>query len=196
MRGTILWFTGVVIILLVCIFLVPGSEKRLALDADKFFSGEYWRIVSYPFVHLNWSHLIENIVGLALVGFIAFELKTKFFDYSLTYFSSGILAVLPLWLIVSFIALGSSAAIYGLFGFVALGISKFGLKARNVLFVVVLVIFGRFFYSLFFGGEVKFYLIQALAHFSGLVFGLGLFFGLKQVYSYLDKKRRYILRGG
>ncbi len=194
MRKAIIWFTAGLVILLVGIFFIPGSKEKLALDADKFFSGEYWRIVSYPFVHLDWIHLMENILGLVLVGFLAFELKTRFFDYSLTYFSSGILAVLPLWLVVSFIALGSSAAVYGLFGFISFGLSKFGMKARYVLLVVLLIIGAKLMYNLISEGEIKLYLIQSLAHLSGLIWGIGLFWGLRSWHNYSDKKKKYILR--
>ncbi|MFH1682920.1 MAG: rhomboid family intramembrane serine protease [Candidatus Woesearchaeota archaeon] len=196
MKNTILLFTGIILVSLLLIFLIPGIKDSWTLDKDKFLSGEYWRIVSYPFVHLSWSHLIENMVGLALVGFIAFELKTRSFDYALAYFSTAILAILPLWIIVNFTALGSSAAVYGLFGFISLGIAKFGLKINHLILLVVVIIFGRSVYSIIYGESISYYLIQSLAHFSGFVFGLAAFFALERVEGQLNKKKQFILRGG
>ena len=192
----VLWLTGGILLLLVIVFLIPGSVENLSLDKEKLLGGEYWRIGTYPFAHLTISHLIENLVGLALIGFIAFELKTGFIDYSATFFSSAFLAVLPLWLLVTFVMLGSSAAIYALFGFVSFGMKKFGLKARYVLIGLMLVIFGGTMLNFSIGAAgMTARLIQSLAHFSGLVFGIvlyGVFFLLKR---HANKRKSRVLRG-
>ena len=191
---TILWFTGGILLLLVAIFLIPNSLYKFALDKEEFLTGEYWRIGTYSFAHINWKHLIENLVGLGLVGFIALELKTTPFGYILTYFSSAFFAVLPLWLIVSFIAVGSSSAIYALFGFVSFKAKKFDLKTKYILLGLILIIFSSVIFSYFSGGEelkVKFF--QSLAHFSGLVFGVVLYGITLFVKDYSQKKKHHLL---
>jgi len=33
-------------------------------------TGEWWRIVTAHFIHLGWSHMLLNLVGLALIAFL------------------------------------------------------------------------------------------------------------------------------
>jgi membrane associated rhomboid family serine protease len=39
-----------------------------ALPADGHLNGEYWRLITYAFPHLNWTHLILNLALLLWVG--------------------------------------------------------------------------------------------------------------------------------
>ena len=196
MKKALLWFTAGILIALFIIFLIPGSKEKLALEKEKFFGGEYWRLATYSLTHLNWQHLIENLVGLALVGFIAYELKTNFSDYTATYLSSAMLAVLPVWFLLTFVALGASGALYALFGFVSFGVKKFGLKAPYFLAILTLIIFYRSIRGLFTGGgeALRLVLIQDVAHFNGLVFGVAMYGLLLLVHAHTNKKRTHILR--
>jgi len=194
-KKAILWLTAGILLVLITGFLIPGSVEKFSLNKEKFFGGEYWRLGTYPFVHLNVQHLIENAVGLVLVGFIAFELKTNFRDYTLTYFSSAFLAVLPLWLIITFIALGSSAAVYALFGFVSFGMKEFGIKSWYTLVLLVLIIFSSTIVAAFTGAAVGAKFIQSLAHFSGLVSGIALYLGLLLLKRHTHKRKSRLLRG-
>ena len=101
-------------IIFIGMFLVPNHVDKFALIPEK--SYEIWRFGTYSFTHLDLMHLIENIGGLVIVIFIALELKMVLGDFYSTYISSGILSVIPFWLIFPFTALGASNAILGGFG--------------------------------------------------------------------------------
>src|SRR4030095_1952630 len=49
-----------------------GDETALlglgALPADGQLNGEYWRLITYSFLHLNWTHIILNLALLVWVG--------------------------------------------------------------------------------------------------------------------------------
>ena len=49
-----------------------GDETALlglgALPANGQLTGEYWRLITYSFLHLNWTHIILNLVLLVWVG--------------------------------------------------------------------------------------------------------------------------------
>ena len=84
----------------VFVFLLPNHVDRFALTPEKVQNGEFWRFVTYPFTHLATTHLVENIIGLVLVGILAIELKTLFGDFSSVYMLAGFFAVIPIWLIM------------------------------------------------------------------------------------------------
>ena len=119
----IIIFAILLIIIYISVFFIPQSVKKFALIPGKI--QEAWRFITYSFVHLNVKHLIENIIGLGLIAFIAFELKTAFSDFTSSYLSSGFLSVIPVWLILSFTALGASSAIFGGFGLISQETKKY-----------------------------------------------------------------------
>jgi membrane associated rhomboid family serine protease len=179
------------------VFIIPGSFDKFALDPEKVYKGEFWRFITYPFVHLNIAHLLENIGGLFLVCFIANELKTLFSDFSMTYISSGFFAVIPLWIVMQFIALGASTAVYSGFGLISLETSRYNIKP---LFVIMGFSFITFIKSIIdgvsFGVSEEFLAAfsQDLAHFSGFLFGIMFFLGLGLVKALLAKRKTNILR--
>lgn len=172
------------------VFLLIPDRLLLALDPTKFFTGEFWRLFTYQFTHLNFRHLIENVASFGLAGFIAFELKTKFKMFSFIHLLTGLLAIIPIWLILRFTALGASSAIYGLFGLLALEAEKFKIKWWYIFAGVIVLMIIQAFMSL--GSEIL--IEQGLSHFSGLVFGVLLYFGFKKGEHLLTKRKRYILR--
>ena len=193
----VLIFAIVLAIVYISVFFIPGRVEKLALDPEK--DGEVWRFATYPFTHLNARHLIENVVGLGLIALIAFELKTAFSDFSSTYLSSGFLSVIPVWLIMSFTALGASNAIFGGFGFISQETKKFKINGWVIVALLTGLVFMKAVINYFsFGSgseEFAFAFKQGLAHFSGLVFGIGFFFLIGLVKPILTKKKRHVLRG-
>ncbi|MFH1668460.1 MAG: rhomboid family intramembrane serine protease [Candidatus Woesearchaeota archaeon] len=157
----------------VVLFIMPGVTDLLLLDPDLFLSGEFWRIFTYPLVHQNLAHLSENIIALFLSILLAIELKSSLAVYSSTYVAAGIFAILPLWILSPFLALGASAAIYGSFGFLSRSASRFDIKPYALLsgiagFTVVSAV-----YSHYSGGSIALLSIvqQLMAHLAGLMFG-------------------------
>jgi len=148
------------------------------LDPSKFFSGEFWRLFTYQFVHNSPSHLVENIAALLLSVILAIELKAFFSDYSVTYFSAGILAILPIWLISPFLALGASTAIYGSFGMLSRSAKRFNINPYLLLAVLTLLTAASSTYTYYARGDIPFRITlqQLVSHLAGLFFGY--YFGL------------------
>ena len=193
----IIIFAVVLVVIYSSVFFIPQSIEKFALVPGKV--QEVWRFITYPFVHLNAKHLIENIIGLGLVAFIAFELKTAFSDFTSSYLSSSFLSVIPVWLILSFTALGASNAIFGGFGLISQETKKYNINGLIIILVLTLLIFAGSISSYFSYGsgskEFLFAIKQSLAHFSGLLFGIGIFFFLSKLKPILTKRKRYVLRG-
>ena len=66
------WY-GALVIVGVATLLQLGGEPvatLLAYDRDGLVSGQLWRLIGGHFVHLGWSHLLLNLVGLALVTWL------------------------------------------------------------------------------------------------------------------------------
>jgi len=171
----------------VLVFNIHGSAERFELSPEKI--AEWWRFFTYMFAHLNLAHLMQNIFGIMLAAVIAIELKTLFADFSSVYFGSGIFAVLPLWAIMQFTALGASAAVYGVYGLMSIEVKKY----VNPVYIIPIFIFVIFIESAF-TPKKGFAIEQALSHFSGFAFGMfsfAIISGLKQI---LGRKKISVLR--
>ena len=190
MNWKILSFVIALVVVYIAAFNVPNSADRFDLSREKL--SEWWRFLTYQFVHLNLTHLIENIFGVLVAAFIAIELKTIFTDFSSAYLSSGIFAILPIWLVMQFTALGASAAIYGVYGLLSVEAKKYLNPAYIILLFVAIILLQAVVPALIDKGGIA--VEQAFAHFSGFVFGI-LFFimigGLRKVH---DKNKFTILR--
>jgi membrane associated rhomboid family serine protease len=112
----------------VCIFALPGSEKwvwlleRFDLYAPAVIDGEYWRLLSYMFLHGSLPHIAMNMIALWQLGSITEQLwGTR--RFLLIYLLTGLLgagvSLLARELGVTSIAAGSvgaSGAIFGIDG--------------------------------------------------------------------------------
>jgi len=184
-----LLFAAVLSAIYIVVFILPLHVERFALVPSGIQEGEFWRFLTYPFDHLDSSHLLKNLIGLMIITIGIIELKTKFSDFSSVYILAGFLAVLPLWFLIQFTALGASVAVYSAFGLIALEAKKYEIKEWHILALII----GATFIEAVIGGTNSSFL-SGLSHFSGLVFGVFAFFFIKQVHSGLDKKRIKCLR--
>lgn len=157
----------------ILLYLVSGATDILLLSPSLLLKGEVWRLFTYQFVHQTFPHLIENLLALFLSVLIAIELKVDFSVYSITYFSAGVLAILPLWLISPFVALGASSAIYGSLGYLSRSAHRFEIRPTILLagITTITIIGSLFTYFSNPGSYVPGLLKQFLAHISGLLFG-------------------------
>ena len=70
-----------------------GSDMTLWLrfDRNAILSGEIWRIFTGHLAHLSWSHLLMNVLGLALVwGLFDRHLPTKRWVHTLIFSAFGV----------------------------------------------------------------------------------------------------------
>ncbi len=186
----VLVFAAALIAIYIFVFNTPGEIDKFALIPEKLASGEFWRLLTFQFAHLNSSHLMENIMGAGIAAGIATELKMRVQKFSWVYLLAGLLAVIPIYFVSPFVALGASGAIYGAFGAVAMDAKKFGLDSKILLGLLAATIVAQI---LIIKNIPN--MQQGAAHFSGLVVGVVLFATYDRFMANFTKKRRRVLRG-
>ena len=117
-----------------------------ALTGDTFAGGQYWRLITYLFLHTTILHIAVNLFGLQFFGRIAENIFGSV-RFVAIYFVGGILSGVAHLLITPWlIAVGASGAILAIFGAVAAGIYKLkavlpaGLRQRYLCFMAALAI--------------------------------------------------------
>ncbi len=103
--------TFILCIVLVVVFAIElatntmGNEVALlglgALPTDGHLNGEYWRILTYAFLHLNWTHLALNLALLYWVGRIT-ERRVGTAQVALIFGASAILSGIAILIYRSF----------------------------------------------------------------------------------------------
>jgi rhomboid protease GluP len=100
----------------------PESEmlyRMGALVPAAFFAGEYWRLITYGFLHIGLLHIVFNMVALSQVGpAIESEVGSSRFVavYLLSLIGGGVADLVVRGPAVMLIA-GASGALFGLIGF-------------------------------------------------------------------------------
>ncbi|WP_316746973.1 rhomboid family intramembrane serine protease [Pedobacter gandavensis] len=114
-----------------------GANSR-----DQVLAGQVWRLISYQFIHLTFSHLFFNLYALIYIGLMVENklgsLKTLAV-YLLSGLCGGLISVVPYKFIFT---IGASGAIMGLFGaFLALLISNaFEKNAKKALLISTILV--------------------------------------------------------
>lgn len=94
------------------------------LAASKLWSGEWWRMITYLFLHGNTAHLLLNVGALYIFG-KSVERMYGTFRFMIIFFVSGFLSgLVQITLIPNEPAIGASGAILGIFGAAIAGIVK------------------------------------------------------------------------
>lgn len=78
-------------------------------------AGQWWRLISSAFVHMDWSHILFNGYGLYVLG----PIIEKFYGrwrWLVVYFGAAIISSLASFFLNDAISGGASGAIYGLVG--------------------------------------------------------------------------------
>lgn len=148
--------------------------KKIALNfgvnqRNLVLGGEYWRLISYQFIHGSKSHLFFNMYALVYLG-LMIENKLGWKKYLFIYIMSGICGgLVSLIFHQEGVMMGASGAIMGLYGaFIALLITKtFEPKATKALLVSTLIVSLLVLINGAFGKRV-----DNAAHLGGFVSGL------------------------
>lgn len=180
---------GILMLVILAVFLVSSRETALIipgiaplavliqqkgmLEGNLVLQGEYWRLVTFLFLHKHLSHAILNIIGLYWFGRMAENIygTVRFFAI---YLVAGVLSgVAQVIVAPEQAAVGASGAVLGIFGAVAAGIwrlkdqmprgiwqSELSWMAGLALAQIVL--------------DQIIPQVAAMAHFGGLVAGFGL----------------------
>ena len=110
-RTRTLGFVGFVTVIALCnLHLVIGTDPTiLVFKIEKVANGDWWRIITHPFVHVSWYHLLLDCAALLLLWR---ELRLRSVLYKLLVAASCATASLLFSLLTS-----SAITQYGLCGF-------------------------------------------------------------------------------
>ncbi|MGA7937403.1 MAG: rhomboid family intramembrane serine protease [Kovacikia sp.] len=95
-----------------------------ALITEAVFMGEWWRVLTANFLHLNLLHLLTNLIGLYALGKFV-ETRLGSLKFLIAYSVSGVGAMLVVAVLAvlanvpDLLCVGSSGAVMGLLGTVA-----------------------------------------------------------------------------
>ncbi|ABX40432.1 rhomboid family intramembrane serine protease [Lachnoclostridium phytofermentans] len=161
------FFSGVGIVTLVLIALnavvffytdLSGNYNKIISEGCIFwplikFNNEYYRLLTYQFLHANISHLVNNMLILAIMG-STLERHVGKFKYLLIYFLSGIVAGIAsmsynMWKGLFSNSIGASGAVFGVIGAIALivVVNKGRLETigtRQIIIFIALSLYGGF----------------------------------------------------
>ena len=169
---------------LIAFFLIPNSLAIFSFSGNTFFSGEVWRLLTFPFAHIGLSHLIENIIALAVTSLLAFELGLRGKEFIGVFLLSGIvIALADSFLFPTLLIAGLSVGIYAALGSLSISGPKF--IPRFILVPLLgLSAFIKYLFSAF--NEQA--LSSSLFHFAGFVTGISIFY----IFIKLKKKPRIL----
>jgi len=177
---------GSIIVIVSCFvfFLIPNSLTIFSFSGELFFKGEIWRIITFPFTHINLNHLIENFIAIGITSLLAFELglRGRYFVYCFL-LSSFLVALTEAFLFPTIIIAGASLGIYAVLGAISIKGSNF---IPKYIFVPLLglSVFIKYLFSAFTKELMK----QSLFHFSGFVTGIALFY----LFTKLKRKKKIL----
>lgn len=173
-----------VCIILVCSFVfclesggyVGGEELGVRSDAV---GSEPWRLVTFMFTHDGIAHLLTNVVGLLLVGFLAWELGIRSSAFLAVFVGVGILTVVPAVLLSSpYTFVGASAGVAGLFGATSVEFKRYGFPVIPIFLIFALALAAPSMVEAWYAGS-EIATMKAFMHMFALTLGAGLAFGYR-----------------
>lgn len=100
-------------------FLQPNQKGSLFValrkDPFKIKDGEFWRFITYSFLHMDLVHITYNCIALLIFGSLIEQIM-KPAKLAILWFVSGILGILFSSLIKTTISVGASVCVYGIIG--------------------------------------------------------------------------------
>jgi len=154
------------LIVLLLIYRVPGFLDVIILNPELVKAGQYWRLITCAFAHVDPLHIAFNMYALWILGHQVetFLGRTKFL---VIYFGSAFTASLLSCVITKSLSLGASGAVFGLLGALAYFGYHYRLYLGDVLRTQIIPIV---FLNLFLGVIVP--NIDTSAHIGGLIGGV------------------------
>ncbi len=176
--------SAIIVIISIIFFFISNALSLFSFSGETFFRGEFWRLITFPFVHINSAHLIENIIALAVMSLLAFEFGLKGIDFIGVFLLSGIIiALADSFLFPTILIAGLSMGIYAVLGSLSIKGSNFIPKYALVP-LLGLSAFLKYLFNVF----DKQLLQSSSFHFSGFAIGIALFY----LFAKLKKKKRIL----
>jgi len=170
-----LGFIIVNILVFLVVNLILGEDTLLLLAQDNLEISqdrELWTLITSFFVHSNFIHLFNNIIGLLIFGSTAEKFYSKW-QYLMIYFISGLMGSVFSFLLspINSYGLGASGVVYGLMGAVLVLVPK---ENKRLYFLSLFYLIYSIVYSFRPG-------IGTWAHIFGLIAGFGIGFIIKKI---------------
>ncbi len=169
---------SVISILSLMFFLIPNSAQLLSFSGQLFFSGEIWRIITFPFSHVTGIHLMENIAALVIASLLAYEFDLRGKQFILVFMLSGILIAITTGILAPPLKIaGASMGIYAVLGTLSIKGSNFIKKQFLLLIFGGSIAIELVFNAIFCPQCITLISMQSsLFHFTGFIMGIGMFY--------------------
>ena len=163
---------------LISFFFIPNSQWLMAFSGNLFYKNmEFWRIISFPFIHVDLTHLLQNIVAIGVITFLAYEINLKAAIYIGSFFTASIIIALITGVALpALIIAGLSMGIYSIIGTISIEGSNFVPKKILIpLFAMAALIEPALHIS-----DIT-VLKSSLFHIFGYIFGIAFIIAAKKV---------------
>lgn len=151
-----------------------SSEALLnfgAINSDLIFTyNEWYRLLSGMFLHLDITHIAMNMISLYIIGRLVEVLYSKRV-YVITYIITGICgSLLSLYISPSYLLVGASGAIFGLFGLLV----GYYLVHKNIPYLDNQAAKSNFWFIIGINGIIGLTMpsIDIMAHIGGMISGV------------------------
>jgi len=180
----------VITLSLAVFFAFPQAVDTLAFSGETFFAGELWRLLTFPFVHVNLSHLLENIAALVIITILGFQMGLNGKQFLACFVGASLLiAITEAPLLPTLLIAGASVGILSVSGFLSLRGKKY-IPAFILIPLFILPVVFQFIFNIFRQGTSFILTMGLLLHIAGFVLGILFFFARR-----LLRKDRSILQG-
>ncbi len=187
------YISTAILVLDVILFVMSSSafgwmyERGALITGAVLENGEYYRLLTAVFLHVDTGHLLNNMMMLFLVGAVV-ENYTGHVFYIIMYLLAGIIGNIVSMIYevrrnLSWISVGASGALMGLVGFVVVWIifnRKAFVRNKNVKMRLILLAVFIIYASFFQAGA------NTAAHFGGFV--TGVIFGVINIIVFRNNK--------
>jgi rhomboid protease GluP len=172
-------FFNLIVFILELFFFTGDDISFFAINVNNFHIHQF---ITYQFLHLNYSHLYNNMLGLVLFGPpIENFLGSKKFLFS--YLFCGVIGALFQIYELNTIMLGASASIYGIAGLYLLFMNSVSKTTIHKFLVLLSILFiSSEVINIIYGVKDK---IGHLAHIGGVVGSIIIFL----IYRYVKRNR-------
>ena len=169
-----LGFIIINILVFIIVNLILGEEILFLLAQNNLSISqgrELWSLITSFFVHANFMHLFNNVLGLLIFGSTAEKYYSKW-QYLMIYFISGLMGSVFSFLLSPIYSggLGASGVVYGLMGAVLVLVPK---ENKRMYYYSLFYLIYSIVYSFTPG-------IGTWAHIFGLISGFGIGFIIKK----------------
>ena len=140
---------------------------------------EPWRFITFMFTHGGIEHLLTNLIGLILVGFLAWEIGIRSSAFLAVFVGVGILTVAPaVFLSSPYTFAGASAGVAGLFGATSVEFKRYGIPVLPIFVIFALAFAAPSMAEIWYTGSAI-AAMTAFMHLFALTLGASLAFGYR-----------------